>query len=182
MNYGDLKTLVGQYLHRSDLTSRLPTFVEHGRIRFCNDLRVPEMETSGSVTLTNDVGALSSDVILVKAVLGPNKPLRQVDIATVSTVTSESVYAITGLDIWAPGCGAVTVYYLGRPQTLWGAADSATRTILTIYPHIWLYAALVEGYRYLDDADNEARMQSRMDEEITRANARAAAYRHVSGW
>lgn len=180
MNYGDLKSLVASYLHRSDLTARMPTFIEHGRILFCNTLRVPECETSATVTLTAGIGALSSDVIAVRAVLGPNRPLRQADLESVSQVTSESVYAITGLNIWAPGCGTVTVYYWERPLTLVGAADATTRTVLSIYPNIWLYAALVSGYRFLDDAENESRMQMRLDEEIRLCNARADRYMTVS--
>lgn len=180
MDYGDLKSLIASYLHRTDLTTLMPTFVEHGRIRMCQDLRVPEMETSGTVTLTAGVGALSSDVVQIRHVQGPTMRLEWADLDQILRLTSESAYTVTGIDIRAPGCGTVEVYYWGRPQTLVGAADSATRTVLSLYPNVWLYAALVEAYVYIQDAANEAAMQSRLDEEVRRANVLSQRVRHGS--
>lgn len=178
MDYTAFQTLVGQYLHRTDLSALIPTFIEHGRIRMCDRLRVQEMETWATVTLTAGVGSLSSDVVAVRAVTGPTRPLMPAPIEQVRQTTSESVYAVLGLDLYAPGCSTCTVDYWERPQTLVGAAGSATRTILSLYPTVWLYAALVEAYVYIRDMEAEQSHQVRLDEEVDRANRRSDRVRH----
>lgn len=180
MNYGDFKTLLASYLHRSDLTSMLPTFVEHGRLRMSQELRVQEMETYATVTLTSGVGALSSDLVAIRHVQGPTRRLEWVNLDNLLTVSTESAYTVVGLDIRAPGCATVDVYYWERPQTLVGAADSATRTVLSLYTQLWLYAALVEAAIYTQDPELEQSWQTRLDAEITRANNLASRVRHGS--
>lgn len=178
MDYDGLKALVASYLHRTDLTSLMETFIEHGRLRLSDRLRVPEMETYATVTLTSGVGALSSDVAEVRTVKGSRMELLPAPLPQVVESSSEGLYAIVGLDLYAPGCGSATVYYWERPQTLVGAAGSATRAVLSLYPTVWLYAALVEAYFYLQDSENGAAAELRLDEAITRANVRARNTRH----
>lgn len=177
MDYTAFQALVASYLHRSDLTSLIPTFIEHGRIRMCRDLRVAEMETWATVTLTDGVGDLSSDVAAIRYVRGPSGPLEEAEIQTVLEATTESVYCVTGLELRAPGCGTVDVYYWERPVTLVGAAGSATRTVLSVHPNVWLFAALVEAAVYLEDDAREVRLQQRLDAEIAQANAAASRVR-----
>lgn len=172
MDYTAFQALVASYLHRTDLTAVIPTFIDHGRLRLGDVLRVPEMDASATVTMTGGVGPLPAETVYVRSVQGPTQPLLIADLDLVTTATVESVYAVVGADIWAPGCGTVDVFYTARPATLLGAAGTATRTVLDKYPQVWLYAALIEAYIYLDDAENEAKMTARFDEEVRRANAR----------
>jgi hypothetical protein len=178
MDYTAFQTLVGNYLHRSDLSALIPTFIEHGRLRMCDRLRVQEMETYATVTLTAGIGSLSSDVVQVRHVQGPSGALQAADLPQLLASSSEGLYAVVGIDLYAPGCSTVTAYYWERPLTLLGASGSVTRTVLSQYPQLWLYAALAEGYVYLDDKENEAKMQGRLDAEVDRANSRAAQVRY----
>jgi len=179
MDYTAFQALVASYLHRSDLTSTIPTFIEHGRVRIGDVLRVPEMESTDTITLTNGVGALDANTVAVRSVTGPTIPLIQADPDTIAFLTSESAYCVVGLSIYAPGCATVDAVTWERPVTLLGAAGTETRPLLTAYPTIWLYAALIEAYRYLDDPENELRMQDRFDEEVRRANNRAKSVRYA---
>ena len=174
MNYGEFKTQVAQYLHRGDLTSIIPTFIEYGRIRMCDDLRVREMEVTQTVTLTAGVGALSGDLLDIRSVWDTQgRELVRVNLANLNRYPTASAWAVRGLDILSPGSTDLDVTYYGRPVTFIGAADSATRDVLEAYPQVWLQAALVEAYRYLNDEQNEVLATQRMTEEIRRANAAA---------
>jgi hypothetical protein len=172
MTYTELQTAVANYLHRTDLASFLPSFIEYGRIRLFDQLRCPEMLTRAAVTLTAGEGALSQDCVSIKAVLDDTTPLNQVGLDEVKAYSS-GVYAVQGLTLLAPGYSSLNVVYWERPLTLVGASGSATRTVLEAYPQLWIQAALVEGFAYLDDTENEDKARTRLEDEITKANARA---------
>ena len=44
-NYGELKSAAAEWLDRSDLTSRIPEFVELAEARFDRVIRTPDMVT-----------------------------------------------------------------------------------------------------------------------------------------
>ena len=173
MDYTAFQALVASYAHRTDLTAVIPTFIEHGRIRMCDDLRVAEMVVSETLTLTGGIGTLNAETVAIRSVQGPTQPLLVADLDIVTTATVESVYAIVGLEVWAPGCGTVDVITYRRPLTLVGDGGTGTRAVLTSYPNVWLFAALTELAVYVQDYQLEQAMQARMDAEIQRANARA---------
>ena len=174
MNYGAFKTQVAQYLHRTDLTSLVPTFIENGRIRLFDQLRVPEMVRRSTLSLSSGEGALSQDFVGIRTVYdaSDNQPLDQVSLDAVRVYTT-GVYAVQGQTLVAPGYTSLEVIWYERPLTFLGAADSATRTLLDAYPLLWLQAALVEGNIYIDDAEAEQKARARLDAEVQAANVRA---------
>lgn len=181
MDYGAFKTRVGQYLHRSDLTSLIPDFIELGRIRATERLRVPAMEGRAAVALTAGEGSLDVDLVGIIAVKTGDIPLLKVSPSQLNSNITGTIYSVIGWTIIAPGLSSVTVWSYNRPATLLGAADSATRSLLTYYPDIWLQAALVEGFRYLDDTEAELKAQQRLDTAVVAANARGDHFRNGPG-
>lgn len=181
MNYGAFKTLVASYLHRSDQTSNIPNFIELGRIRATERLRVPEMEAKQTILLTNGEGTVDEDLVGVRAVKYDDLELLQVSPNQLDSSITGTTYTLWGSTIACPGLSSVDMYCYLRPESLLSAADSATRTLLTYYPEIWLQAALVEGFRYLDDTDGELKAQDRLDTAVIAANARAEHSRHGPG-
>ena len=180
MNYGDFKTLVAGYLHRSDLTSSIPGFIELGRIRATDRLRVVEMESKATVIVTSDEGPLDEDLVSIRSVVASGAELKQVPVGQVTAVEGD-VYAVYGGAIVAAGQSSVDVYGYFRPDTLLGTADATTRTLLSYYPSIWLQATLAEAYRYLNDTENEGKALDRLEAEVTAANTRSANSRYGSG-
>lgn len=174
MNYGDLKTQVALFLHRSDLTTIIPDFIEYGRIRLFDQLSVPEMLQRSTLSLTSGEGALSQDLVGIRTVYDAANsiPLNQVSLDIVR-VYSGGAFAVQGQTLVAPGYSELEVIWYERPLTFVGAADSATRTLLDAYPQLWLQAAMVEGFIYLDDAEGEQKARARLDAEVQAANARA---------
>lgn len=173
--YTTFQAMVADHLHRSDLTTQIPDFIEAGRIRMSQVLRVPDMGATGTVTITSGAGTLPTGTVQVLSVKDTYE-LRQVPLEEIPIYDS-GVYAIRGLTLLVPGGSSVTVSYLAAPATLLGAAGSATRTVLDAFPQIWLQAALIEAYRWLDDERNEAKAAARFAEEVAQANSSATKLR-----
>jgi hypothetical protein len=175
MTYGDLKSQVAAYLHRTNLTAQIINFVEYGRINFSDTLRVGEMVAKQTVTLTNSEGALSQDMVELIEVLDGTKPIPLMTLAW--SRDGAWGYSIQGQTI-VSGTTPLEVIHYARPLTFVGSADSATRTVLDAYPQIWIQAALKEGFRFLDDERNEAKADARLRDLITEANRRHRNVQH----
>jgi hypothetical protein len=173
MTYLEFRTLVAGYLHRTDLTAAsLVNFIEFGRIRLFDDLRVAEMETTATVTITSDEGSLSTDLVEIRSVQdGDGLELERVGLLELIPGVNTYQYSVRGHTIIAPGQSSLEIAYYARPTTLVGAADGATRTLLDAYPSLWLQAALVEGFRFTQDYAAEANVAQNLAREIEKANS-----------
>lgn len=66
--YSDLKTAVGNWLNRSDLSTYIPDLVRFGELRVYRDLRIRAMESALSVTIdTSGNAAIPSDYMELKS-------------------------------------------------------------------------------------------------------------------
>ena len=176
--YGAIKTLVGDYLHRPELVSTvIPNFIEYGRIRLFTALRVPEMEFASTITITSNVGTLPIDTVGIRNVYNGTDTLRRVNLEDLPYYTSGGVYAIRGASIYAPAQTSITASLYIRPPTFIGTADTTTSPVWDAWPTLWLQATLVEAYIYLEDPENEARARERLDVEVDSANASTSILR-----
>jgi hypothetical protein len=172
MTYSEFRTLVEGYLHRTDITTaNVVNFIEFGRIRLFDDLRVAEMETTATVTITSDEGSLSADLVEIRSVQdGDGLELERVGLLELIPGVNTYQYSVRGHTIIAPGQSSLSIAYFARPTTLVGAADGATRTLLDAYPSLWLQAALVEGFRFTQDYAAESNVAQNLAREIEKAN------------
>lgn len=67
-SYDDLKDEIATFVHRSDLTSEIPTLILLGEKRIQREVRTPDMETSYSGTIASGVIAVPTDFLEWKAV------------------------------------------------------------------------------------------------------------------
>jgi len=167
-NLGDLKTAVGTWLNRADLTSYIPDFIRLGeqRIFYGGDdphltepLRIPAM-------MARDTGAISSGAIsfptrfLESIRIGANSGLGYWPLDYLSPqrfseyINSDAqptVYTIMNNQIETAGTGAADYIhdYYQAFSTL--TADADTNWVLTNAPGIYLYAALIESSPFLVD-------------------------------
>lgn len=65
-SYSELKTAVGSWLSRSDLTTYIPDFITLGEKRIYRDLRIRAMEASLSSTIASGVIAVPSGYVAMK--------------------------------------------------------------------------------------------------------------------
>lgn len=64
--YGELQTALGNWLHRSDLTTYIPDFITLGEGRINAEVRVRAMETSFATAISSGAVALPSDYVELK--------------------------------------------------------------------------------------------------------------------
>lgn len=61
-NYTDLQSTVADWLHRSDLTSAIPTFIQLAEKQMSRELRLKNQETEVTDTATTTI-ALPADYV-----------------------------------------------------------------------------------------------------------------------
>ena len=160
MTNGSLKTAVAGYLHRSDLTTQIPDFVDQARLRIGADFRGLANFTTGTVTaFSSELKALPANMgRLVSVRDSSGNPLLPMPVDIVGQYTG-GVYAVSGLDIWVPGAGSATVITLGYysiPAALVNAGDVSVPMLE--YPNLWLYASVMEAALYVQDYELTDRM------------------------
>lgn len=111
-------------------------------------LRTREMETSASISVTSGVGALPADYLQFIKIVGANDDVLEPtttswaerEYGTVSGTPNS--FAIEGLNIKTYPLSTETIsmqYYKGVPPL----ASNATNWLLTKYPNVYLYGALM---------------------------------------
>src|SRR3990172_339251 len=73
-SYSELKTAVGNWLNRDDLTTYLADLVMLGEKKVYRDLRIRAMETALSSTIASGVIALPSDYVELKSAYVDGSP------------------------------------------------------------------------------------------------------------
>lgn len=114
MTYNDLVSKVADWLHRSDLTSVIPTFIELTEVQLNRDLRVRSMEIPLAETaISNNRITLDADIADVKTIWVPGYeafPLKPQTFESVLAATREglpTMYAYQGSDLYINGSGSV---------------------------------------------------------------------------
>lgn len=193
MNYGELKTLIADYSFRSDMASRIVTFIQLAQARMSRDLDLVEMEKSG--TITTAAGVKTADV--------PADLVKFLDIQAPSnggyiTLEQDSFMGIgvrngggeTGIPqyfaryadkiIFAPipsGILSLPILYSARIANF--SADADTDDILTNWPNIYIYATMLEMLPFLSDKNTTWRDMYLV--EVAALNARAEDTRWSGG-
>lgn len=161
-NYGQLKTAVANWLSRSSLTSRIPEFIELGEAMLFTSLRCREMEASSNVTVTSATrtSSLPTRWVAGRSVyisgstqqrLEYRRPEEYWSVYADLTSAKPQYYTIEGGNfVWGPlpddAYTAVVLYYQ-RPAVL--ASDSDTNDVLTRWPNLYLFSALIQAAPYL---------------------------------
>ncbi len=185
MNYGELKQTIADYAHRADLSSQIPGFIRVATARLNRDLRVQEMVTELATTPTTNPWALPDDYLELRELTrDATNSVGRVQLSSVSNhqinkyagaTGSPTFYSIDGFEIeTAPG-GLDTEYalqYVAALPELVGDAD--TNAVLTRYPNLYIYGALIELYSWTQDQANQQRVTEMVVSEIAAANASSA--------
>jgi hypothetical protein len=160
MNYTTLKSGVADYLHRDNLTSQIPGFIELAESYLFRELNVQELQVSvAGTTIAGGYGTLPTDFGSVSKITVTNGSwttnLDYMDVADVpSTVsTHPQYYSLENNQIRIIGAGvgqAYTLFY--TPKILPLSASVATNWILDNASELYLYASCLEAARYLRDA------------------------------
>lgn len=185
MNFGELKSEVRSYLHRTDLDSEIPGFIELARTRINRDLRVREQLIEVDVTPAVNPFPVEDDFLEMRDIYhssgGTRITLtlagrRQLNAFTNPNVsqTKPQFYSIDGLAIeTSPGGEGIEfteIYYAAVDELV---NDADTNLLLDVYPSMWLYASLFEGHVFAQDMDLAGSAVETYNSEIKIANDRS---------
>lgn len=176
--YSDLKTAIANEIERADLTAQIPDFITRAESRINRRLRRSNLETE--IALTGIEGsrfiALPSNfdtaVALFRNLVSGRELMRPVAPAQMETIATNgrpNFWCIDGTSLaFERPCDQGNSFTL-RLNAMLGLSDAApTNSILTQWPDLYLYGAVVEAAMYMLDDDRmgiyERKFTTTMDE------------------
>ena len=182
-NYGELKSAAAEWLDRSDLTSRIPEFVELAEARFDRVIRTPDMVTKDeSCTVDSQYETVPTGFLGVERFLlnsSPKVAMEYMSPARLSarrerrTATGRpGYYTVSGgnFEFFPNPDQAYTAALLYYKRLTQLSADGVSNWLLTANPDTYLFATLVEGNTYLKDPESTALWEARLQATLTELN------------
>jgi len=164
-NYGELKSAVGDFLNRSDLTSVIPTFIDFAEAEFNRVLRIRQMIARAEAVIDSRFSAVPADFLEAKDLAivtgNPVTPLQfitqqetaQLRNTTITSAGKPTYFTVVGDQFeFLPtpdGEYSLEMTYYANITPLSG--DSDTNWLLTDYPDLYLYTSLMHSAPYLKD-------------------------------
>lgn len=171
MNYSTLQTDVAAYLHRSDLTARLPQFIDQARVRIGRDMRSTANQKAATVTgFSSGRAAMPDNASILIAVWLDDYELQWVSQTQVAGASS-GVYSVDGGDLIVPGADsttAVSISYWAIPAPLVNPTDVSEG--MNEQPDVWRFASVEEGAIFLQDWELAGQMRGLYTEAVRGAN------------
>lgn len=170
MNYTQISDKIADWMNRSDLTARIPDFIELAEERMNRALRVRQMESTLAATaITNNIITPAADVVDVKALWVPNyerTPLKPQGLESVVAGFRQgtpTMYAWDGSNIRLDGSGSVQgVLYVRIP-----ALATATTNWVSEGPwSLYLWGALMEASLFVKDDADAAKYEGRFNQVL----------------
>jgi hypothetical protein len=161
-SYTNLKTEIADYLGRTDLTSKIPTFVTLAELRLSRDLRTRKMLASATSTMTSGDGkvALPADFLEMRNIYTQGTPRMPVTYLSPSAFMRDARADESGLPVFYTVLGAefefapkpdtayvLEILYFAKPTAMSDSVSS--NAFLANYPDALLYASLLEAEPYL---------------------------------
>jgi hypothetical protein len=168
MIYATLQAAIAEYMHRSDLATKIPTFISVAESSMFRDLDIKNLQvsvagttTGAYVTLPVDFGSVAR---LTVTYGGRERNLDYKALPDASTATSPtpSFYSFENnkLIIWGAGTGqAYTLYYTPYLQPL--SDTNTTNWLLDNAFDLYLYSSCLEAAKNIRD-DNEVQKLTSM--------------------
>ena len=171
MTYAELKTLVLQYSHNNALEELLSTFVTLAQARMSRDLKVTELESLATISVTagSKYADAPSDAVELLDLQFGDVTLQQTTLTDIGvrnasgasgTPTHYARYA--GKLVLAPTpdtSGDIECIYRGRLGVL--TEDDDTDFLLTNNPNIYVYATMLEIVPFIKEDTPEAGYHNR---------------------
>ena len=175
--YSELKTSIANFLARDDLTDQIPNFIQLAEGRMNRELETREQQKRVTATLTSgdEYIVLPTDLREIREVKLNTSPITVLDYYSpvgldqsfgTTSQGKPSGYSVVGKELKlrpVPDSSYVAeIIYIGNLNSL---SDSATTTLFTRSPDLYLYGSLTEAYTYLLDEQRA----SVYDSKFTRA-------------
>jgi hypothetical protein len=155
--FGELKTEVAAWLHRSDTTSRISTFIQFATARLSRTIKSPRLETSATLSFVAGIASLPTNF---SAAIGMTNGTTQYKAVTAADMRSirqnginpdANVYTIANNQIQLYPADTVSATFVYKSKLANFVADSDTNWVLQNYPDVYLMASLAEARKYVMD-------------------------------
>lgn len=171
--YATLLTALANWSERSDLTALLPDFVNYAQQEIGRTLRANVNLMTADVTVSGEFVTVPTGFRAMKRFYYDTTPRRTITMcspemrADVTAEYASGSYAthaaVEGGNLaFGPvptGGGTARALFYATPDAL--VDDTDTNAVLTLYPFMYLYGALAELFRYLEDNDKADRYENR---------------------
>ena len=179
--YSELKSAVANRLRRSDTSSYVDDWITLAEADIYRRLRVKDMETALSVTISSGVAALPSGYIDLKFAYVNANPVTRLKRKTAAwiyekypTRSAQGIPVFVGREgsnlIFGPypdsNYSINGVYYKSL-----GAVSSTAHALFTTNPDVYVYGSLLMAVRELKDDKGIARWTPLYEQAITNAQA-----------
>ena len=180
--YAELQTATANWLDRTDLTARIPEFIELSEANFNRVIRQPDMVTKNdSFSITGRYNTLPSDTLEIVRIVLDLTPVIVLEYLTPEEISERRVsMSATGKPYYFTVIGGSSnqlevvpspdstytssIVYYTRIAAL---SDSATSNwLLAAHPDIYLFGTLVEAEPYLKNDERMPMWTNRLDKAL----------------
>ena len=161
--YAELKTSVGDWLNRSDLTTAIPDFISLAEAQIERNLRTRQMIVRSTASLSTEYSAVPDDFLEAKTFKLDTNPPTPMQFETIDSMDNLStVYTASGKPAYFSVVGG-QFRFVPTPDTTYTgevtyyaklsklSASNTTNWLLTAAPDIYLYGSLMQAAPYLQD-------------------------------
>lgn len=157
--YSELQSAVADWLHRSDLTSKIPDFIALAEADMKVRAKLTQWDAEATVSLTSGSGTLPSGLDHINAVvygtqtgslqyLAPDRFKEYEANFGAGEPVYYTVFADT-LRVTPTATGNASVSYSARFTSL--SASATTNDLLTLFPDAYLHGSLVQAAIFIQD-------------------------------
>ena len=180
--YAELQTATANWLDRTDLTARIPEFIELSEANFNRVIRSPDMVTKDdSFSIASRYTTLPTDTLEIVRIVLDLTPVIVLEYLTPEEISERRVsMSATGKPYYFTVIGGSTnqlevvpspdstytssIVYYTRIAALSDAATS--NWLLAAHPDIYLFGTLVEAEPYLKNDERMPMWTSRLDKAL----------------
>jgi hypothetical protein len=175
--YSGLLSTVGDWLNRSDLTTKIPDFITLLEARLNRLLRVPEMEEVATLTTDAERLDLPTDFLQARSLYLDSDPRQELEAVSLGTLRTKyaqqisgkpEVYAIQGAElVLGPSPDDEYDLSLSYYQKLTGlSGDNETNWLIVTHPDIYLYGTLTMAEAFLWNDERLPQWKAALDEAL----------------
>jgi hypothetical protein len=191
--YTELKAAVADYLHRANLTAQVVDFITLAESEINTDVRMRKQESDETLTLSSGATTVAlptrySEPIRLDIVIAgqDNRELTYVPPAqlTVQATTGSACepdyWTINAGNIQVPAPTDQSYTLLFKMLADFDIASTSTNALLTKYPGIYLYGALLQAAPYMANDKRVATWATMYSNLVDKANKKEARTRKLA--
>jgi hypothetical protein len=181
-NYADLQTSVADWMHRTDLSAKIPDFIRLAESNINRDLNLQpgELELAMTATVANRYMPLPSDfgspLAMWLTTYQPRQEIiyrRPTDIILGIGSSMPRYWTVDGTNIALDSNPDFAYTFTFRYSPVLNIA-TVVNWLITNYPGVYLYASLIQGAIYIRDSDALANWQTFYADELQKVKDKLA--------